>query len=64
MSQTNLTGAASRSANQSHNLFWVTLLSLLVLTATIGFMVIPTYLSYGPVGQSILRPWQPYCHRL
>lgn len=56
MSQTNLTGAVSWSANQSHNLFWVTLLSLLVLTATIGCMVIPTYLSDGPVGQSILRP--------
>ncbi|MBU6230741.1 MAG: hypothetical protein KGQ93_13795 [Cyanobacteria bacterium REEB459] len=56
MQQSNLTGAVSRSPNHSHNLFWVTLLSLLVLTATISFMVIPAYLSYGPVGQSTLRP--------
>jgi|GEM_PF-1854879 hypothetical protein len=40
MSQTNLTGAVSRSANQSHNLFWVTLLSLLVLTAVGGLMAV------------------------
>lgn len=40
MQQSNLVGPASRSVNHSRNLFWVTLLSLAVLTAIGGLMAI------------------------
>ena len=58
MQQSNLVGPASRSANHSRNLFWVTLLSLVVLTGIVGFMIIPAANFTAAFVESVVIPGQ------
>lgn len=58
MQQSNLVGPASRSVNHSRNLFWVTLLSLAVLTGIVGFMITPAASFTTAFVGSVITPGQ------